>query len=44
MSLLFLNNKLILRSEEMKPRPFVFVDPMTLEEEKEEVDLVDKEN
>lgn len=38
-SLLYLNNKLYCRSESLKPRPFVVLDPTTLEEEKEEFEL-----
>jgi hypothetical protein len=38
-SLLYFNNKLYLRSESLKPKPFVIVNPITLEEEKEEFEL-----
>jgi hypothetical protein len=40
---LFLNNKLYCRLESAKPRPFVVLNPITLEETKEEVEL-DKED
>ena len=33
------NGKLLVRSEEMKPKPFVIVNPDTLEESKEEIVL-----
>lgn len=38
-SLLHLNNKLYCRSEALKPKPFVVVNPQTLEEEKDEFEL-----
>jgi sugar-specific transcriptional regulator TrmB len=34
-----LNNKLYVRSESIKPKPFVVVNPQTLEEEKDEFEL-----
>ena len=37
--MLHLNNKLYIRSEAIKPKPFVVVNPNTLEEEKEEFEL-----
>ncbi len=43
LSMLSLNNKLYLRSEAMKPKPFVVVNPLPLEEEKDEFEL-DKED
>lgn len=42
-SLLFLNDKLYCRAESLKPKPFVVVNPQTLEEEKDEFEL-DKED
>ena len=44
-SLMFLNGKLYCRSSEVKPAPFVLLNPVTLEEEKteEKEDEVDKE-
>jgi hypothetical protein len=38
-----LNNKLYVRSDSIKPAPFVIVNPNTLEEVKEEFEL-DKED
>ena len=38
-TLLHLNGKLYLRAESLKPKPFVLVNPTTLQEEKEEVEL-----
>ena len=43
MFLLHLNNKLYCRAEGLKPKPFVVVNSITLEEEKEEFEL-DKED
>ena len=43
MSLVHLNGKLYCRAESMKPRPFAILDPQTLEEVKEELEL-DKED
>lgn len=37
--MLYLNGKLYLRSESIKPKPFVCVNPNTLEEEKDEFEL-----
>ena len=34
-----MNNKLYCRSESLKPKPFVTINPVTLEEEKEEFEL-----
>ena len=39
MSLLYLNGKLYLRADSIKPKPFVSVNPNTLEEEKDEFEL-----
>lgn len=39
MSLLYLNGKLYSRAESQKPKPFVSINPATLEEEKEEFEL-----
>ncbi len=38
-SLLSLNNKLYCRAEGIKPKPFVVINPVTLEEEKDEFEL-----
>ena len=38
-SLVFVNGKLYCRAESMKPKPFVVVNPETLEEEKDEFEL-----
>ena len=38
-SLLYLNDKLYCRSESLKPKPFVTLNPSTLEEEKDEPEL-----
>lgn len=38
-SLLYLNDKLYCRSESIKPKPFVVINPKTLEEEKDEFEL-----
>ena len=37
--MVFMNGKIYFRSEEMKPKPFVTIDPDTLEEMKEEFEL-----
>jgi hypothetical protein len=37
--LLYLNGKLYCRAEGLKPKPFVSINPNTLEEEKEEFEL-----
>lgn len=38
-ALLYLNGKLYCRAESIKPKPFVVINPSTLEEEKEEFEL-----
>lgn len=38
-SLLYLNGKLYLRADSIKPKPFVSINPNTLEEEKDEFEL-----
>lgn len=39
MSLLYLNGKLYCRADSIKPKPFVLLNPQTLEEQKEEFEL-----
>jgi hypothetical protein len=38
-SIMYLNGKLYLRAEANKPKPFVRINPETLEEDKEEIEL-----
>lgn len=38
-ALLYLNGKLYCRADSLKPKPFVLVNPTTLEEEKDEFEL-----
>ena len=40
---MYLNEKLYCRAESLKPKPFVCIDPITLEESKDEVELEKEE-
>jgi hypothetical protein len=43
-SLMFLNNKLYCRADSLKPKPFIRINPGTLEEDEKEEFELDKED